>query len=308
MPASETSGVYLPQRESRSTFVPVRGLRYHVRCWEPVAPARGRPATAQRTIFLLHGWMDVSASFQFVVDRLPAHWRVLAPDWRGFGASERTPGDTYWFPDYLGDLDALLDTLSPDEAADVAAHSMGGNVAMLYAGVRVQRIRRIVNLEGLGLPPTRPEQAPARYAKWLDALKDGGRLRDYESREAVAQRLVANNPRLRGDYAAFLAQHWARQAPGGRFELLGDPAHRLPSPILYRVEEVLACWREIRAEVLWVTAGEADPRSAFAASPEHDARVSAIRSVSRVTVAGAGHMLHHDRPDEVARLIEEFFA
>lgn len=308
MPASETSGVYLPLRESRSLFVPVRRLRYHVRCWEPTAAKGSAEATAQRNVFLLHGWMDVSASFQFVVDRLPAHWRVLAPDWRGFGATDRTPDDTYWFPDYLGDLDALLDTLAPGEAVDVVGHSMGGNIAMLYAGVRTQRIRRIVNLEGLGLPPTQAEQAPARYAKWLDALKAGGHLRDYESREAVARRLVENNPRLRPDRAAFLAQHWAREAPSGRFELLGDPAHRLPSPVLYRIEEVLACWREVRADVLWVTAGEPDPRSAFAASPEHDARVSAIRSVRRVTVAGAGHMLHHDRPDEVARLLEEFFA
>lgn len=321
MPASypsrgpDRADAWRPRRESRSLFHPVRGLRYHVRCWEPLlpdrdvsAPDRDDCAPAARTVFLLHGWMDVSASFQFVVDELPAHWRLLAPDWRGFGLTDRPGADTYWFPDYLGDLDALLDLLAPGEAVDIAGHSMGGNVAALYAGVRPARVRRIVNLEGLGLPPMLADEAPARYARWLDALGSLPELRTYATRDAVAERLVRNNPRLRADRAAFLAQHWARERDDGRFELLGDPAHRRPSATLYRVEEVVACWRRISADVLWVMAGERDARSAFADTAEYRERLSAIRSLERVTIAGAGHMLHHDQPAEVARLIEEFFA
>lgn len=303
MPSSDVADPYRPQRESRSIFHDVRGLRYHLRCWDPSDGAvDGVP-----TLFLLHGWMDVSASFQFVVDLLPPEWRVLAPDWRGFGETDRPRADTYWFPDYLGDLDALLDAFAPTQAVDVAGHSMGGNVAMLYAGIRPERVRRLVNLDGLGLPATRPEQAPERYAKWLDALKSGATMRDYPSRRAVAERLMRNNPRLRPDRAAFLALHWSRRNADGRFELLGDPVHRLPSPILYRVDETLACWREVRADVLFVTAGITDERSVFAQMPDYAERLRAIRSLRRVTVADAGHMLHHERPDEIARLIEEFF-
>ncbi len=303
MPSSYAVGVYRPQRESRSIFHVVRGLRYHLRCWD----AHGGSADAPPTVFLLHGWMDVSASFQFVVDRLPRHWRLLAPDWRGFGCTERAPADTYWFPDYLGDLEALLAAFAPQEAVDLVGHSMGGNLALLYAGVRPQRVRRLVNLDGLGLPATQPSQAPGRYAKWLDALARGASMRDYPSRQAVVERLMRNNPRLPADRAAFLALHWAREKPDGRCELLGDPAHRLPSPILYRVDETLACWREVRADVLFVTAGITDERSVFAQMPDYAERLRAIRSLRRVTVADAGHMLHHERPDEIARLIEEFF-
>src|SRR5690606_13375090 len=222
VPSSDVADPYRPQRESRSIFHGVRGLRYHLRCWAPSDGAvDGVP-----TLFLLHGWMDVSASFQFVVDLLPPEWRVLAPDWRGFGETDRPRADTYWFPDYLGDLDALLDAFAPTQAVDVAGHSMGGNVAMLYAGIRPERVRRLVNLDGLGLPATRPEQAPERYAKWLDALKSGATMRDYPSRRAVAERLMRNNPRLRPDRAAFLALHWSRRNADGRFELLGDPVQR----------------------------------------------------------------------------------
>ncbi|MEO7760887.1 MAG: alpha/beta fold hydrolase, partial [Casimicrobiaceae bacterium] len=86
-------------RPSQSQFLEVRGLRYHIRSWgDPAAPK----------LFMLHGWMDVSASFQFLVDALQKDWHVLAPDWRGYGLTE-WPQDGYWFQDYVGDLDALAD-------------------------------------------------------------------------------------------------------------------------------------------------------------------------------------------------------
>ncbi|WP_336254391.1 alpha/beta hydrolase [Zeimonas sediminis] len=298
---------YVPVRAGESAFHSIRGLRCHVRRW-PADAAAARGAGGEKTVFLLHGWMDVSASFQFVVDRLPAHWTLLAPDWRGFGLSERPAADCYWFPDYLADLDRLLDLLAPDGAVDIVAHSMGGNVATLYAGVRPERVRRLVNLEGVGMPPTCPEQAPDRYREWLDALRAGASLRDYDSREAVARRLMKNDPRLRGEQAMFLAQHWGLEQPDGRFALAGDPAHRIVNPVLYRVDETLAVWRRIEAEVLWVLSEHANDWHAFVREPEYRERLAAIRRLRQVTVPGAGHMLHHDRPDAVATLIREFLS
>jgi pimeloyl-ACP methyl ester carboxylesterase len=102
---------------------------------------------------MVHGWMDVGASYQFVVDALTTDRWVVAPDWRGFGLTPSGGADSFWFPDYLADLDALLDLLSPDAPVDLVGHSMGGNVAMMYAGIRPERIRTLVNLEGFGLPP-----------------------------------------------------------------------------------------------------------------------------------------------------------
>jgi hypothetical protein len=68
-------------RESESLFLAIRGLRYHVRRWPAPSARPGAPK-----MFLLHGWMDVSASFQFVVDALRGPWDVYAPDWRGYGS------------------------------------------------------------------------------------------------------------------------------------------------------------------------------------------------------------------------------
>ena len=290
-------------KPSRSEFITVRGLRYHLRHWGPQDAPK---------LFMLHGWMDVSASFQFVVDCLKNDWHVIAPDWRGFGLTQSAGTDTYWFPDYLGDLDAILDHCAPEEKVDLIGHSMGGNIVCLYAGVRPQRVRRMVNLEGFGLPATRPEQAPERCAQWLDELKKPITLRGYDSVAKVAARLQKTNPRLSGERAAFLAEHWAAPDANGEWQVLGDPVHKGKSPLLYRVEEVLACWSKVEAPVLWV---EADDTNAWdwmgpkeEARGEIDRRITFFPNVRKAMVHDAGHMLHHDQPEEMAMLLEEFLA
>lgn len=230
-------------KSSRCEYLPVRGLQYHLRHWgDESAPV----------IVMLHGWMDVSASFQFVVDALQREWHVIAPDWRGFGLSDQAPGSSYWYPDYLADLDAILRHYSPAEPVRLVGHSLGGNVAMVYAGVRPDRIARLVNLEGFGLQSPAPEQAPQRYAEWLKEEIEAPEMSDYASQEEVIARLKKNNPRLTSEKARFLSSHWAVADESGRWRILADPAHKRVNPVLYRIEEVLACWSRISAPVLWV--------------------------------------------------------
>lgn len=291
--------VYQPVRVHRSLTVPVRGLQYHVNEW---GPAEGPP------LVMLHGWMDIGLSFQFIVDALAPGRRVLAPDWRGFGRSERAAADCYWFPDYLADLEALLDSLAASGPVDLLGHSMGGNVALLYAGIRPQRVRSLINVEGFGLRETASEQAPARYAQWLDELKSPPQLRDYASLDEVAARLRKTNPRLPPDRAEFLAAHWAQPDAGGRWRIAGDPAHRIVNPVLYRWAEVQACWARVTAPVLWIEGAETDAHKWAGSAAELATRRQALPGVRCEVVAGAGHMVHHDQPAAVARLIDAFLA
>ncbi|MCC6071409.1 alpha/beta fold hydrolase [Massilia sp. GCM10020059] len=288
-------------KPSRSEFLTIRGLRSHIRHW-------GREGAPK--LFMVHGWMDVSASFQFVVDCLQQDWHVIAPDWRGFGLSQRTQSDTYWFADYVADLDAILDHYAPGEAVNLLGHSMGGNVVNIYAGVRPGRVRRLINLEGFGLPATKPEDSPKRYAKWLDELREPPVLKSYPSRQAVAARLQKTNPRLPDERADFLSQHWSAPNEAGEWEILGDPQHKKPSPLLYHVEEVLACSRAITAPVMWVEAEDTNmwqwmgPKEQ--ARAEVDRRLSHLANVTAHMMPDAGHMLHHDQPELLARMIEDF--
>ena len=289
----------------------MRNLQYQLREWGDAALA-----TPERpTLLLTHGWMDVGASYQFIVDELarlegPVR-HVVALDWRGFGGSSGGGADAFWFHDYLGDLDTVVDLLSPAAPVDLAGHSMGGNVVMTYAGVRPARVRRLANLEGFGLPESRADQAPARLAKWLDELKEPASLRSYDTLADVAARLRKNNPRLAPDKAAWLAPHWAEQRADGRWHILGDAAHKLVNPVLYRVEEVLAGWRRIEAPVLWVEGADTDvtkfwgnryPRADF------EARLAQVPRVERLLLEDCGHMLHHDQPAAVAARLREFLA
>jgi pimeloyl-ACP methyl ester carboxylesterase len=285
-------------KQSDSLFLDLRGLRYHVRRW----PHQGAPK-----VFLLHGWMDVSASFQFVVDALRGAWDVYAPDWRGYGLTEWGKSDSYWFPDYIADLDRLLEKLEPEKAVNLVGHSLGGNVAAMYAGIRPQRVAKLVNLEGFGLAPTRSEQAPRRYARWLNELHERPALRPYKDFDELAARLRKNNARLTQERADFLARHWGRDAGVEGVLLRGDPAHKIVNPVLYRYEEVRACWQQVSAPVLWVDASESDTLKRLGLNEaQHAERRAAFPDLRSVTVKDAGHMLHHDRPEEVARLIEGF--
>jgi pimeloyl-ACP methyl ester carboxylesterase len=176
--------------------------------------------------------------------------------------------------------------------------------------VRPERVRRLINLEGFGLKAAGPEQAPRQYARWLDGLRETVPLRTYPSLAAVAARLQKTNPRLSDERAAFLAPHWSAQNDAGEWEILGDPAHKKPGPILYRIEEVLACWTAITAPVLWVEAEQTNmwdwmgPKAQ--ARAEVDRRLSHLNNVRSEMLADAGHMLHHDQPEQLARLIEAF--
>jgi pimeloyl-ACP methyl ester carboxylesterase len=302
--------MYQALKASRSEFVPIRNLNYHVRVW-------GEPDLARAPLVLVHGWMDVAASWQFMVDALEQERWIVAPDWRGFGLTRATgpAPDSYWFPDYLADLDALLDHYAPDQAVDLVGHSMGGNVVMVYAGARPQRIHRLVNLEGFGMPATRPAQAPGRCAQWMDEVKALHRgeqaLKAYDSPDAVARRLMKTNPRLAQDKADWLARQWAAPNAQGQWEILGDAAHKVVSAYLYRVDEALEMHRHITAPVLSVTASD-DSLSQWWKGrftlAEHHERLRAVPHLDNAVVNDAGHMLHHDQPRVLAQIIEDFLA
>jgi pimeloyl-ACP methyl ester carboxylesterase len=288
----------------RSHRVDLRGLESHVLTW-------GDPGSPK--LFLLHGWMDVAASFQFLVDALTRDRYVIAPDLRGYGKSEWQP-QGYWFADYVADLEALILAFARDERVDLAGHSLGGNVVLHYAGVRPSRVRKVISLDGFGIPAENSADAPKKIARWLDALQSFEPFAPYASFEKVADRLQKNNPRLSRDKALFLARHWAQERPDGSVHLSSDPRHRLPFPAIYRIDETFAVWRKIEAPTLWIAASESKIRSWLDGENKNEGddyagikrRLFHIADGRLMIVAHAGHMLHHDQPAAVAAAMEAF--
>jgi pimeloyl-ACP methyl ester carboxylesterase len=288
---------YRPRREPTLATLDIRGLQFQLYRW---------PGENPQPIVFAHGWGDTGETFQFIVDHLSERHTIVAFDARGFGRTQ-WPQDGYWFPDYLADLDALLDSISPTEPVDLLGHSMGGNVAMMYAGVRPQRVRRLINLEGFGLQPVSADQAPARYREWLDEVKDGTRFATYDDFDHFAKILSRRNPHTSAERLAFIARSWGRFGADGRVELRSDPRHKRVNPVLYQRDQAESCWREIVAPVLFVTGGLSDVANRLS-DPNYATHFSKqFRHLSLITLADAGHMLHHERPQEVAELIERFF-
>lgn len=272
--------------------IQARGVSLNVTTWGD---------NLQPPLLLLHGWMDCAASWQFVIAALQHEWYIIAPDQRGFGDSEWQAGG-YWFPDYLADLDTVLDQLVGDRPVNLVGHSLGGNVCSLYAGIRPERVRRLVSVEGFGLPFIEADDAPTRYKKWLDELKQTPTLRDYDDFDSLAARLKRNNPFLSPDRAAKLAQAWGI-SDSGRVRLRGDGAHKRTYPVLYRLEEAKACWRQITAPTLWV-AGQQSLWAKMFKSADFAERKSCFQQLEEVWIDKASHMIHHDQPEQLAALIE----
>lgn len=281
---------------SRSEFIRVRGLRHHIRRWG----APGLPL-----LFLGHGWLDVSATFEPLAAALADRWQVLAPDWRGFGHSQ-WPQDGYWFPDYVADFEAIAEHYSPEAPLTLVGHSMGAQILSLYAGLRPARVAQLVCLDGLFLPDMPAEGSPKRVVKWLDQLKaPGGKDKTYDSFEFLASRVRVQHPQLSPEKSLFIARCWGQQDGRGRIRLLADPKHRMNGPLSYRAAESLAAWSRVTAPTLFLDAGRSLLGKAISAE-ERKLRMACFRDRQERVIAEAGHMLHFDAPEETARLIGDF--
>ena len=293
---------YRMLRLPQSLRLDVRGAGHHCSRW-----AGHRAAPGAAPVLLLHGYLDCGATFQFLADALEPSRHLLAPDWRGFGDSEWSP-QGYWFPDYFADLEAIVDRVAPGQAVDLVGHSMGGNIAMMYAGIRPERVRRLVSLEGFGLPGGTPERAPGRYREWLDQWRTSPSTSVFPSLEAFTTVLRKRDPRLPADRADFVARAWSELLPDGSVRPRFDPAHKRVNPILYRREEAAACWAAIRAPVLYVAGAESEFLSRLQGGGDPERMRQWVPHLEPRVVEAAGHMLHHHQPAAVARLIEEFLA
>ncbi|MFN3892541.1 MAG: alpha/beta fold hydrolase [Beijerinckiaceae bacterium] len=291
------SGAYVPAVSSATGHIPVRAMNYQLRYWgDPKAPL----------LIFLHGHRDGSATFQFVIDALTKDWRIVAPDWRGHGGTDWCPHG-YSFQDYLADLDAIVDHVSPDSPVCIVGHSLGGNVANVYAGVRPHRVRRIASIDGFGLRPRDVRPTPDLLDEWLKSWRSEPLARVYPDHAAMAQRLIASNRRLSGDKALFLAEHTSRLVDGG-YAWSFDPGHQRSFAMSYRVEDWAACWARIEAPTLWVAAGDRFERMDREGEGGFEWRFAHLRCGEWLQVAGTGHNIHHDKPSGVARIVEDFFA
>jgi pimeloyl-ACP methyl ester carboxylesterase len=270
------------------------GLSLSVVEWAPAAP--------RATCLLLHGFMDAAASFDLVAPQLAdAGLRVVAPDLRGFGESDRVTGGGYYhFPDYVADVERFVSDHARGELF-VVGHSMGGTIATLFAGAKPERVKKLAILEGVGPLDNPDDTAPLRLRKWLDELEAPPTSPPLTEEDAM-RRLIAAHPRVPREVLASRIPLLASRTADGHLLWRYDPLHRTTSPMPFFANVYGAFAARVSAPVLYVTGGALGWRV-----PDEDARVAMFADATRVDIPDAGHMMHWTAPDTVAQVLIDFF-
>jgi pimeloyl-ACP methyl ester carboxylesterase len=273
-------------------FFDSHGLRLHYTDWgNHAAPV----------LILVHGGRDHSRSWDPLARALMTHFHVIAPDLRGHGDSDWAKGSSYSLADYVYDVARLVGQARLAEFAMIG-HSMGGMVALTYAGTFPERVTRLAVLDGVVTLPGRAAQPiHEQIASWIAEL-DGISARaprHFGSISEAAERLSAHNRRLTPEQALVLAGHGVKQNSNGSYSWKFDEYQQARAPYRLSPEDHAQLWSRIACATLLL-------RGDHSMLPDPEAALVHFRQARLVRVAGAGHWLHHDRPEEVLAELRTF--
>jgi pimeloyl-ACP methyl ester carboxylesterase len=277
-----------------SRFYESQGLRLHYADWGN----EGAPP-----LILVHGGRDHCRSWDLIARSLQPHFHVLAPDLRGHGDSAWTKGGSYALTEYVSDLSRLVQRTAAHQVT-IVGHSMGGMVALIYAGTFPEQVSALVVLDGVTVLPN-ATRAPAheRIAKWLGQLDqlEAREPRRYRTIDEAAAQMQAHNKRLSPELAQHLATFGARRNADGTYSWKFDPYQRAMAPQRLWPEDHVSLWSRITSPTLLLHAEES-----FLASSKVAGLANYFQQARVQTISGAGHWLHHDKPDEVLAAIRTF--
>ncbi|MHB8376026.1 MAG: alpha/beta fold hydrolase [Dehalococcoidia bacterium] len=248
---------------------------------------------ANPPLLLIHGNRDHARTWDGVAVRLKRDYCVYAVDLRGHGDSAWAVGGQYSLPEFVLDVAMLARELGRDPLT-IVGHSLGGAVALEYAGVFPETVLKVVAIEGLGPSVGVPTAASARMRRWIGDMQafDERVPRRYPSVDAAVKRMREENPHLTAEMARHLTVHGSRADEDGTLSWKFDNYVRLHSPYEFNIAEAREIWNQIRCPVLLVRGSES-----WASDPEADGKSSAFHDYRAVLVKDAGHWVHHDQLD-----------
>lgn len=257
----------------------------------------GNPAAPP--LLLLHGGRDHSRSWDWTAQELRRDWHVIAPDLRGHGDSEWSADGSYGPLPNLYDIAQLIHQLKLAPVT-IVAHSFGGNIALRYAGVYPENVRKLVAIEGLGPSPKMLAEWLAkpidhRLRQWIDVKRGiaGRTQKRYATLEDAYKRMREENHHLSDEQARHLTLHGVSQNEDGTYSWKFDNYMRVFPPYDMAQDDNEVLWQAITCPTLLMY-GE----DSWASNPEQDGRVKHFKTARVVSFKNAGHWLHHDQFDQ----------
>lgn len=303
----------------RSCWYQSAGLRLHYADWSD-------GDADDPVVIFVHGGRDHAGCWESVIEAVPRNWAIFAPDLRGHGDSDWSPGGCYTPWDYATDLDALVRTVRPEGQVFLVGHSLGGAVSLQYAGARPDRVAGVLVIEPFGMgrglsadtalygtisqdvikvtPVEQRIPAPDRIAAYMDAVAslDSRTMPTYASIDEAIQRMIAANPRVSPEIAERVGRNAVRETSDGRFAWKFDNRVRLPSPYSFDLIEASEIWQQITAPVYIINGAESRPGPA----KQSDGFEGFFRDLTITTVEDASHFVQIEQPRVVAKLLTDF--
>ncbi len=247
-------------------------------------------------LLLVHGGRDHCRNWDWVAGRLCERYHIIAPDLRGHGDSAWSPDGDYGMAAFVYDLAQLVHQMERGPIA-IIAHSLGGNIALRFAGLYPELVSRLVVIEGLGLSPAmmaerRKLGQANRLRQWIaDKRAASGRApKKYASFGEALGRMKAENAYLTDAQAEHLTAHAVSRNEDGSWSWKFDNYIRIFPPFDLPEAEIEALWAAITCPTL-LCYGE----KSWASNPAGDGRATHFRNARVISFADAGHWLHHDQ-------------
>lgn len=247
-------------------------------------------------LLLLHGGRDHCRNWDWVAEDLKRDFHILALDLRGHGDSQWSPDGSYSLTAHVYDLAQLIHQkkLAP---VTIIAHSMGGNIALRYAGLYPENVAKIVAIEGLALPPEKQAlrermTVDERVRAWIDRQRSlsGRQPHRYSTIEEGLARMHQENRHLTPAQARHLTLHGIMQNEDGSYSWKFDNYVRAISPADLTLDELRHLWSRIACPTLLIHG-----RESWATDPREDGSIAHFRNARVAMFEGAGHWVHHDQ-------------
>ena len=268
-------------------LIELRGLRFHYRDWT------SQQANAPDLV-LLHGYTGHCRSWDAFAKVMTKQYRVLALDQRGHGETAWAPADQYGTMEMVADLDAFVSALRLERFV-LLGLSMGGLVAIAYAGARPVQLARLVIVD----------IAPEIASEGIRNIQQSVARSDvFDSVEDAFRRARADNPVPPEGHHYDRVRASLMRTDEGKWTYRYDRALRDPGNQRLRlaVEEGWDSVASFNVPTLLIR-GEHSP---LLSRDVADKFVSIVTNCQLVEVPGSGHPVPLDKPEGFLDAVQTF--